>query len=119
MTLQNKIIYGILIAIAVATGIYFVFAATQSVRITAYVPGEVRTNVLGWSYGNSGGNNTVVAPNPPSVFTNLKRSSLIDFSVLVYWYRRDNPPAHIDLNGDGAINIIDFSIFAFNHGDIL
>lgn len=44
------------------------------------------------------------------------QSLLAPFSVMVYWYRRSNPPPEIDLNRDGHVNIVDFSIFAFNGG---
>ncbi len=40
--------------------------------------------------------------------------NLIDFSIIAYWYKRANPPTLIDLNGDGKVNLIDFSIMAFN-----
>jgi hypothetical protein len=39
--------------------------------------------------------------------------NLIDFSILAYWYGRPNPPAEFDLNGDGKINLIDFSTLAY------
>ncbi len=38
---------------------------------------------------------------------------LIDFSILLYWFNKENPPAAIDLNLDGKIDIIDFSILAY------
>ena len=39
--------------------------------------------------------------------------SIIDFSIMAYWYGRSLPPASIDLNGDGKIDLVDFSIMAF------
>lgn len=39
--------------------------------------------------------------------------NLIDFSIMAYWFRRPHPPAIIDLNGDGVVNLIDFSILAY------
>lgn len=41
------------------------------------------------------------------------RVNLIDFSIVAYWYKRPNPPAKVDLNGDGKINLVDFSIMAY------
>jgi hypothetical protein len=33
---------------------------------------------------------------------------------MAYWYNNEAPPALIDLNKDGKINLSDFSILAFN-----
>lgn len=40
--------------------------------------------------------------------------NLVDFSIMAYWYKKSNPPANIDLNNDGIISIVDFSIMAYN-----
>lgn len=37
---------------------------------------------------------------------------LVDFSILIYWFARPNPPAYIDLSEDGKIDLVDFSIMA-------
>jgi hypothetical protein len=42
-----------------------------------------------------------------------QRVTLVDFSVLAYWYGKPKPPKCVDTNGDGTINLIDFSILAF------
>lgn len=39
--------------------------------------------------------------------------NLIDFSIIVYWYQRSNPPVHVDLNDDGVVDLADFSILAY------
>ena len=39
------------------------------------------------------------------------RVNLIDFSIMMFWWQRDNVCA--DLNQDGIVNIIDFSILLF------
>ncbi len=39
--------------------------------------------------------------------------TLVDFSVLAFWYGKKNPPKCVDTNTDGNINLIDFSILAF------
>jgi hypothetical protein len=43
--------------------------------------------------------------------------NLIDFSILVHWYKKSNPPKEIDLNHDDRINLVDFSILAYNWTD--
>jgi hypothetical protein len=39
--------------------------------------------------------------------------NLIDFSILAYWIDRPAPPSELDLNGDEQIDLIDFSILAY------
>lgn len=39
--------------------------------------------------------------------------NLVDFSVMAFWYGKDNPPKCVDTNNDGIINLVDFSILAF------
>ncbi|MCR4275464.1 MAG: dockerin type I repeat-containing protein [Candidatus Wolfebacteria bacterium] len=41
------------------------------------------------------------------------RVNLVDFSIVAYWYKRPSPPASADLNGDGKTDLVDFSIMAF------
>ena len=38
--------------------------------------------------------------------------NIIDFSIMKSWYRKPNPPAIVDLSGDGQITLKDFSILA-------
>jgi hypothetical protein len=38
--------------------------------------------------------------------------NLIDFSIMAYWYKKSNFPKIVDLNNDGFINLSDFSIMA-------
>lgn len=42
-----------------------------------------------------------------------QRITIVDFSILAYWYLKDNPPKCVDANRDGIINLVDFSIVAF------
>ncbi len=42
-----------------------------------------------------------------------RRVNLVDFSILAFWYGRENPPSCIDTNKDGIINLVDFSILAY------
>jgi hypothetical protein len=44
------------------------------------------------------------------------RVDAIDFSILAYWYKRPNPPANVDLSHDGKIDARDFSILAYYWG---
>jgi hypothetical protein len=39
--------------------------------------------------------------------------NLVDFSILAFWYGKDNPPECVDTNKDRIINLVDFSILAF------
>lgn len=39
--------------------------------------------------------------------------NLIDFSIEAYWYKRSSPPLKVDLNGDGKVDLVDFSIMAY------
>ena len=39
--------------------------------------------------------------------------NLVDFSVLAFWYGKENPPRCVDTHNDGIINLVDFSILAF------
>lgn len=41
------------------------------------------------------------------------RVDLIDFSILAFWYRKGNPPASVDLNGDGVVDLQDMSVLAY------
>lgn len=42
------------------------------------------------------------------------RVNLVDFSIVAFWYRKQNPPKNVDLNFDGKVDLVDFSIMAFN-----
>ncbi|MFA5791893.1 MAG: hypothetical protein WC884_02555 [Candidatus Paceibacterota bacterium] len=57
--------------------------------------------------------NTEISLNIPGDCNADKIINLIDFSVLAFWYGKDNPPLCVDTNKDNIINLIDFSILAF------
>ncbi len=40
--------------------------------------------------------------------------NLVDFSIMAFWYKKNSFPEKVDLNGDGAITLVDFSIMAYN-----
>lgn len=42
------------------------------------------------------------------------RVNLVDFSMLVYWYRRVGPPIAFDFNSDGQITLTDISIMMYH-----
>ena len=42
------------------------------------------------------------------------RINLVDFSIEAYWYKKKGFPVAYDLNKDNAISLIDFSIMASN-----
>lgn len=41
------------------------------------------------------------------------RVNLVDFSIMVYWFKNPNPPAAVDLNRDGAVDLTDLSIATY------
>lgn len=41
------------------------------------------------------------------------RINLVDFSILAYWYKKPSPPTKLDLNSDEQITLADFSILAY------
>jgi hypothetical protein len=39
--------------------------------------------------------------------------NIVDFSILIYWFGQSSFPTAVDLNRDGAVDIVDFSILAY------
>ena len=39
--------------------------------------------------------------------------NLVDFSIVAFWYKKTGIPAKVDLNHDGKVTIVDFSIMAY------
>jgi hypothetical protein len=39
--------------------------------------------------------------------------NIVDFSILAYWYKKQNSPVYVDLNSDTMVTVVDFSIMAF------
>ncbi len=111
-TTDSNGFYSITITADLAAGVYQVrtraqVAATQSlyskpVQILYYkgIPGEP-------------------VPNPPSQLATCvdynkdRRVNLIDFSILLFSFENNNPPASIDCNSDHRIDIKDFSILMY------
>lgn len=46
-------------------------------------------------------------------FNQDSRVNLVDFSILIFWLNKQQPPASIDCNGDNEINITDFSLLMY------
>jgi hypothetical protein len=40
--------------------------------------------------------------------------NIVDFSIMAYWYQKPQPPATVDLNHDGKVTLVDFSILAYH-----
>jgi hypothetical protein len=38
---------------------------------------------------------------------------IVDFSIMYYWFDREDPPARVDLAKDGVIDLADFSVMAY------
>lgn len=51
--------------------------------------------------------------NIPGDYNLDQKVTILDFSVLAYWFGRKNPPVTVDINKDGSISLVDFSIMAF------
>jgi hypothetical protein len=41
------------------------------------------------------------------------RVNLVDVSILIYWFDKDNPPVKVDFDGNGKVDLIDLSIMAY------
>lgn len=39
--------------------------------------------------------------------------NIVDFSILAFWYKKPSPPSYVDLNKDGIVTIVDFSMMAY------
>jgi hypothetical protein len=66
------------------------------------------------------GTQDVAAPKPTQQSTCLRgdlncdgRVNLVDFSIMAYWYKKPNPPAAYLLDGKSTIDLTDFSIMAY------
>ncbi|MEK7173742.1 MAG: dockerin type I domain-containing protein, partial [Patescibacteria group bacterium] len=45
------------------------------------------------------------------------RVDLVDFSILAFWQGKSNPPRSVDVSGNGAVGLADFSIVAHHWTD--
>lgn len=64
------------------------------------------------------GNQTIIRDNSNNNYIDADLNqdgyvNIVDFSILAFWYKKQNPPAYVDLSKDGIVTIVDFSIMAF------
>ena len=80
---------------------------------TKYVDDNRISKVIQFTIGNIDILSVDLTTNIPGDCNADQVINLIDFSVMAFWYRKDNPPRCIDTNKDNVINLVDFSILAF------
>ena len=78
-----------------------------------YVNDQRITKLVKFIIGETNIPNTDIVENIPGDCNYDGVINLVDFSVLAFWYNKDNPPKCVDTNRDGIINLVDFSILAF------
>lgn len=89
------------------------FSEGEYVLRARYV-GDTRTSkALKLNVGTASILRTEASTNIPGDCNFDQQVTLVDFSVLAFWYGKNNPPRCVDANGDGIINLVDFSILAF------
>lgn len=71
------------------------------------------TKLVKFIIGDTNIPNTDIVENIPGDCNYDGIINLVDFSVLAFWYGKDNPPTCVDTNRDGRIDLVDFSILAF------
>ncbi len=82
--------------------------------LRAFYNGDTRTSkAIRVIVGEASLPRTEATNNIPGDCNADQRVTLVDFSVLAYWYNKENPPRCVDTNNDGIVNLIDFSILAF------
>ncbi len=64
------------------------------------------------------GNQTIIRDNSNNNYIDADLNqdgyvNIVDFSILAFWYKKQSPPEYVDLNKDGIVTIVDFSIMAF------
>jgi hypothetical protein len=40
--------------------------------------------------------------------------NIVDFSIVAFWYQKSSPPSKVDLNRDGKVTLVDLSILAYH-----
>jgi hypothetical protein len=115
-----------------STPYYFVFRTEDFFGNYIATSSEVSATPLGGTGGsNGGGSNTGGGGGGPLInyvppltkpAGECKEASdlncdqyidIVDFSIMYYWFDKDNPPTRVDLNKDGKVDIYDFSIMAY------
>jgi len=80
---------------------------------TNYVNDKRISNVITFTIGEVNILSVDLTTNIPGDCNADQIINLIDFSVMAFWYGKDNPPRCVDTNKDNIINLVDFSILAF------
>lgn len=101
-------------------GAYSIVVATENVSQGSYVA-KVRSSIEGLESEGGEIDFTVGIENIESGKEVSKadlnkdgRINLVDFSIQAFWYKRANPPESVDLNGDKKVDLLDFSIMVFH-----
>lgn len=82
--------------------------------VKARYEGDTRTSAaLRLIVGNASIPRVEVSANIPGDCNLDQKVTIVDFSVLAFWFGKKQPPSCVDTNGDGAITLVDFSILAF------
>lgn len=89
---------------------------SHTAQSLANVSGEVSgsSQIVGFTVGarDVAKKKTIAATPSVSDINNDGKINITDFSVMAFWYKKNNPPKAYDLNKDGKISLIDFSIMA-------
>jgi len=108
--------------IANSAGDYFYNLNTSPFQIGQYYYVKARafinneTSPYGASLGFLVGQNNVLVSTELRARADLngdRAVNIIDFSIAAYWYKRPAPPPAFDLNSDGKVDLADFSIMAY------
>jgi hypothetical protein len=78
-----------------------------------YIDDSRISKLVDFSIGESDIFNTDTLLNIPGDCNADRVINLVDFSVLAFWYGKNNPPACVDTSKDNKIDLVDFSIVAF------
>ncbi len=104
--------------VAAANGVYRATSPASfnegEYTITAGYPADTRTSkLIRITVGSASILRTEATTNIPGDCNVDQRITLIDFSVLAYWYGKSHPPRCVDPNTDDVVDLVDFSIVAF------
>ena len=110
-------------ATADINGVYEYFLDTSSLDFKTYIPIlKTRIGTIE-SSENSGPSFTVGQRTSSSVIKNCQtiradlncdgRVNLVDFSILLFWHKKNDFPARVNLDEQNGINLVDFSIMVY------
>jgi len=90
---------------------------SYSVKAMAALGDNLPSSSYGYPISFSIGPAAVPTPKCGKTPTDLNgdgKVNLVDFSILAYWYKRPTPPPCFDLQVNGKIDLVDFSIMAYH-----